>query len=163
MEAKQPLKLMLGEPRQGERVYTTIDIGYEADVHFDLNNPLSNICPLNHVESIGAFHLIEHLKPTKIREVIKSWVDVLKPGGILNIECPDFDECVRWYLRDKSLLSKQWIFGDDSREGQHHFWGFNKEELEDILKDLPVRYAFADPQDYHKDQGPCIRIEIIKV
>lgn len=162
MEAK-PLKLMLGEPRKGERGYTTIDIGHEADVHFDLNNPLTDIYPENSVDLIGAYHLIEHLKPTQIRKIIKSWVDALKSGGIMNIECPDFDGCIEWYRKDKSLLSKQWIFGDDSREGQHHFWGFNVEELDDIVKDLPVRYAFADPQDYHKEQGPCLRIEIIKV
>lgn len=156
------LKLLLGEPRKGERGYTTIDIGDEADVKFDLNNPLSDIYPENSVDSIGAFHLIEHLKPTRIRKLIASWAKVLKPGGILNVECPDFDGCVQWYLKDKSLLSKQWIFGDDSREGQHHFWGFSAEELEDIFKELPVIYQLAEPQDYHKNQGPCLRIECVK-
>lgn len=156
------VKILLGESRKGEKGYFTVDIGGEADYKADLNEPLT-IFSEETVDGIGAFHLIEHLRPTMVEDAIKSWVNTLKKGGLLIIECPDFDSVIEWYLKDKSLLAKQWIFGNDSRVGQNHLWGFNKQDLKNIFDKLPVRYSFAEPQDYHKAEGPCLRIEAIKL
>ena len=157
------MQLLLGEQRSGENGYTTVDLGGDADYIFDLNNPLT-LFDENSVDSIGAYHLIEHLRPTRVRGAVASWIRCLKPGGSLIIECPDFNAVLEWYLREHTLLSKQWIFGDDSREGQNHQWGFGKNELMDVVVTTPYRVDayFAEPQDYHKAQGPCLRIEAIK-
>lgn len=166
------MKLLLGEQRGGEKGYTTVDLGGDADYIFDLNNPLT-LFEENSIESIGAFHLIEHLRPTRVRAAVASWIRCLKPGGKLIIECPDFDAVLDWYLRERTLLSKQWIFGNDSREGQSHRWGFDKNELMDVVMSAPylvdvytnpyrVDAYFAEPQDYHKAQGPCLRVEVVK-
>lgn len=41
------------------------------------------------VDEIRASHVIEHFHPKRLNFVIKDWIRVLKPGGILRIYCPD--------------------------------------------------------------------------
>lgn len=157
-------KLLLGEPRKGVKEgYLTIDFFGEPDILFDLSKPLTEVIEPGSVDLIGSFHMLEHLHPTVVPEVVKSWVECLKPGGALVIETPNFDAVVRWYMNAGELKAKQWIFGDDSRLGQNHLWGYNAEELLDLFKDLPVSAYLAEPQDYHKQEGPCLRIEVIKL
>lgn len=155
-----PKKILLGEPvkRPG---YFTLDIAGSPDRNFDLNEPLDY--DYNTIEEIGTYHLIEHLHPSRVKYLVTSWVNCLKPGGKLIIETPDFDGLILWYLKEQSTLSMKWIFGDDSRRGQNHLWGYNEKRLLDLFENLPVDAEFASPQDYHAQEGPCLRIEVTKL
>lgn len=145
----------------------TIDIFGEPDIKFDLNHPLTKGFLAQNgftgeIERIEAYHLFEHLRPETIFEVAKSWVELLKPGGTLVIELPDFDRVLGWYLMTQDDEALTWIFGEGSREGQHHYWGWNKERLYHFFKDLPVKAYFAEPKDSHSKIGPCLRMELVK-
>lgn len=158
--------LLLGQYTKTEGA-VTIDITGEPDIKFDLNHPLTKtILAQNNfvgdVERIEAYHVFEHLKPETIFEAAKSWIELLKSGGTLVIELPDFDRVLGWYLMTQDDEALQWIFGEGSREGQHHYWGWNKERLYHFFKDLPVKVFFAEPMDAHKKIGPCLRLEIVK-
>ena len=156
-----PKKLLLGHPLKLQGFFTLDYVG-SPDRNFDLNEPLDY--QYNSIETIESHHVIEHLHPGRVKFLVTSWVNCLKPGGTLIIETPDFDQLITWYIRDpdnKKVL--QWIFGDDSRKGQNHLWGYNEKRLMDLFENLPVNAEFAPPQDYHSAEGPCLRIEVTKI
>ena len=44
------------------------------------------------VDEIRASHILEHFGLREISAVLKNWWDKLKPGGLLKIAVPDFDD-----------------------------------------------------------------------
>ena len=148
--------------------YINIDVyedpKYPGDVDriFDLNQPLDY--PDNSVELIQAYHLFEHLKFVNTEVIVKSWFRVLQPDGKLIMEMPDFDEVVKWYIEnpnDNSVIAS--IYGSQEHVGQFHHWGWNKTRLKALLEGLGFKQVtFPDPQDYHAQLEPCLRVEAIK-
>jgi predicted SAM-dependent methyltransferase len=118
--------------------------------------------PNNSVILIETYHAIEHLPRHDFEKALKAWYRVLKPGGQLVIECPDFDEIVRNYLKgDEKQLDG--IFGLQRFDGDYHLFGYNMKRLTGLLK----KYGFTDiqeipPQDYHRKKWPCLRVECLK-
>jgi len=118
--------------------------------------------PNNSVILIETYHAIEHLPRHDFEKALKAWYRILKPGGRLVIECPDFDETVRKYLEgDEKQLDG--IFGLQRFDGDYHLFGYNTKRLTGLLK----KYGFTDiqempPQDYHRNEWPCLRVECLK-
>ena len=159
------MNLNLGCGSDYREGYINID-NYTANLKidrvFDCNEPLDY--PDESVEEILAIHLLEHLRPKGIDRVVKSWYRVLKKGGKLIIELPDFDSELKQALEnqtDSGIL--KWIFGNQERPGQDHLWGWNKIRLLNLLRDAGFnRIDFTEPQDYRKEQEPCLRVKAIK-
>ena len=118
--------------------------------------------PNNSVILIETYHAIEHLPRHDFEKSLEEWYRIFKPGGKLVVECPDFDQIVTNYLEgDEKQLDG--IFGLQRFEGDYHLFGYNFKRLTDLLK----KCGFAEiqerpPQDYHKKEWPCLRIECIK-
>lgn len=69
------------------RVVTTA----EADVQRDVDHDLLSFpypFPANHADGIHCSHVLEHLPPTQ--KVMEEFYRLLKPDGLLLIECPHF-------------------------------------------------------------------------
>jgi SAM-dependent methyltransferase len=118
--------------------------------------------PDNSVMLIETYHVIEHFPRHDFKKALKEWYRILVPGGKLVIECPDFDEIVKNYLKgDEKQLDG--IFGLQRFEGDFHLFGYNSIRLINILG----KCGFIDiqekpPQDYHVKEWPCMRIECYK-
>ena len=54
--------------------------------------------PDNSVDEIWACHLIEHISPHVIKEVLVSWLDILKPNGKLIMEMPNLEEICKKFV-----------------------------------------------------------------
>ena len=168
METSTPSKLLLGHP-QHMRGSFTLDISGDPDRVFNLEEPLDY--PTGTIDEIAAYHVIEHLNHLKVPIAVASWVRCLKKGGKLIIECPDFDAVIGKYEeavfdhkdKGKETLWLEWIFGDDTRPGQQHRWGYNIERLLGLFEGLPVDAEAFTPMDYHQNEGPCLRIEATKL
>lgn len=119
-------------------------------------------CPHNSVERIESYHVIEHIPHPLAPAVLREWFRVLKPGGVMVLECPDFDEGIRQYLAgDNNLLGS--IYGWQRYDGDTHFYGYNPSRLSALLIETGFKDVIsADPIDYHKDNEPCMRIEARK-
>ncbi len=114
------------------------------------------------VEIIETYHMIEHLSQNEFMKALKEWWRVLIPGGELVIECPDFDQTVKEYLGGNQTRLNN-IFGLRRFKGDSHVWGYNFLRLKKILE----KHGFGAiknslPQDYHRLEEPCLRIQAYK-
>ena len=116
----------------------------------------------NTVDRIETYHVIEHMPRHDVPRAMKEWHRVMKPGGVLIIECPNFDQAVREYL-DGNEDRIDNIFGLQRFPGDTHVFGYNFNRLKAIVEQA----GFTDvtegqPRDYHKDLEPCMRLEAKK-
>ncbi len=93
--------------------------------------------PDNTFDEVKAFHIIEHFDWHKGQEALQEWCRVLKPGGRLHIETPDFLESCKMFVEsDESerinlyghFFSTAWI------PGQQHLFLFTESQLSIQLK-----------------------------
>ncbi len=52
---------------------------------------------------VYASHVLEHFKRKDVLKVLKEWVRVLKPGGILRISVPSLNNIIKIYGKKKNL------------------------------------------------------------
>lgn len=158
------MKLLIGSGVSKLDGYKTVDLFVPADYNFNLEEPI----PLEEksVEEIIGYHVIEHLDHRKVVDAVRSWQRVLIPGGKLLLEFPDLDAVIQWYHQEQSNKALEWLFGTHDRPGQVHKWGYTKESMKALLVAAGFTEStilFTDPQDYHKKDGPCLRVEAQKL
>jgi hypothetical protein len=99
------------------------------------------------VEEIYSRHMLEHLDPDDARRALVKWLNVLKPGGVLNVIVPDLEFHARQLLgtATSSVVSDQeshafagfYGWRDVSRGGNKedtHRWGYTARTLTLELK-----------------------------
>jgi predicted SAM-dependent methyltransferase len=119
--------------------------------------------PSNSVASIETYHMIEHLSRSALARGLDNWWEVLIPSGKLIIECPDFDKVVEEYLQGNEARLNS-IFGRQRFPEDTHVYGWSYARLAKLLQ----AHGFggiqrAEPQDYHRLEEPCLRVEAYKV
>ncbi len=118
--------------------------------------------PDGSADAIELYHVIEHLPRHDLPVALGEWNRVLRPGGKLIIECPDFDVAVKEYVtgNEKRLDN---IFGLQRFPGDVHFFGYNFRRLKTLLEDAGfVAIEQREPRDYHTKDEPCLRVEASK-
>jgi predicted SAM-dependent methyltransferase len=85
----------------------------------------------NSVDVIRASHILEHFSHKEVDAVLADWVRALKPGGILRIAVPDFENVARGYLEGKSLPAPiEWVvMGAQSDDNDYHKSVHDREHL----------------------------------
>lgn len=128
-----PIRLHLASGKDYREGYINVDYyaeNYEkVDARFDVK---SVPYPDNSVDEILALHVIEHFDFHEGQRVLEEWYRVLKPGGKLVLETPDFletcrafvigPEPVRWGLYNH-FFAAPWI------PGQIHKFLFTEDQL----------------------------------
>jgi predicted SAM-dependent methyltransferase len=113
-------------------------------------------------DRIETYHVIEHLGRHEAVAALSKWYRILKPGGVLVIECPDFDAACREYLEGRRERIDN-IFGLQRFEGDSHKFGYNFNRLHRLLTECGFQSIVQKPPtDYHKEQEPCLRVEAVK-
>jgi predicted SAM-dependent methyltransferase len=100
-----------------------VDIIADASEHIPLDT--------NSVDEIHCVHVLEHITRDKYPKMLREMHRVLKPGGHLYVETPDFQATVDNLLaafisRDVEAIHI-WttsVYGKNEREGMAHHWGF---------------------------------------
>jgi len=164
------MKLQLG---CGDQIFENyINVDYKridgVDVQADIRwLPFKD----NSIEVIETYHTIEHIPRQEITSTLEDWFRVLKRGGKLVIELPDFDQNCRDYL--DAIEKKDWkgvswqltfIYGGDSPAPEDaHRWGYTPSLLAWILYNVGFKDVIStEPQNFHARQAACMRVECRK-
>lgn len=101
------------------------------------------------VDEIRASHVLEHFSHTEVANVVKHWVDKLKPGGRLRIAVPDLEWIARQYLDGQPINVQGYLMGGHVDENDHHGCAFDAEVLEELFLDLGLERIHRWDSEQH--------------
>jgi glycosyltransferase involved in cell wall biosynthesis len=137
----QSIKLNLGCGADLREGYINSDLYNEhANVKFDsLCLPYAN----DSADEIMAYHIIEHFSYGNIQKALREWCRVLKPGGRLHLETPDFlASCKEFISRDEAgrrLMHGHFFSEAGDTPGQLHYFLFTEFHLGWMLERMGFR------------------------
>lgn len=134
------IKLNLGCGSDIRPGYINIDIRELPGVNLVLNLEAD---PLpyddNSVDEILAKDVIEHFSFRNIERVLKEWHRVLKPGGLLTVQTPDFERIAAKFIHGEIKTWYElsyWLYGAQDYPENHHKAIFTKSELKRLLEEM---------------------------
>jgi len=134
------MKLNLGCGGDKRKGYVNIDIRKEVnpDRIMDLEKtpyPFDD----NSVDEILAKDIIEHFSFRNVEKVVKEWHRILKKGGKLVIQTPDFDAILKAIKQEKIKGWWQisyWLYGGQDYKENTHKLIFTKSEIKKFLENI---------------------------
>ena len=123
------LKLDLGAGSTRIPGYTPIDAALGHDVR---SLPFAS----NTADEIRASHVLEHIPFCEAPQVLRHWVDVLKPGGWLRIAVPDFHKIVEHYMegRGGEMNLEGMLMGGHSDHNDAHHAIYQTQKLQGLME-----------------------------
>lgn len=149
--------------------YTNVDVaasraGKAPDIVCDLRalTPF----PDDVADEILSVHVIEHFWRWEVLDILREWLRVLKPGGLMVIECPNLQTACETFLADPERHSgpgsegqrSMWVFyGDPAWRDplMVHRWGYTPKSLAALLQEAglvhvrqePAQFKLREPRD----------------
>lgn len=94
------------------------------------------------VDEVRLHHVFEHFNRITALRLLVEWYDWLTEGGILTIETPDFDRCVKAYLFGNTIAKgkvMRHLFGSQDAYWAVHYDGWDKNKFKTYLSALGYR------------------------
>lgn len=169
MRSESVLRLNLG---CGDKIlddYINVDVapsraGRKPDIICDLHR--LSMFDTNSVDEILSIHVIEHFWRWEVADILREWVRVLKPGGILILECPNLISACEALLANPDVASAEgsegqrsmWVFYGDPKWQDPlmvHRWGYTPNSLIQLLMQTgltrvrrePAQFKLREPRD----------------
>lgn len=165
-----PVKLNLGCGMYKLKGYVNVDKYYQhADIHADIKDLH---LPNESVDEILGVHVLEHLNPYTVPQLIAQWYKMLKVGGKVIMEMPDLEAVCKDFAtanEENRKVLTLCIYGayDTYTEGKTnnitspHLWGWYPTILEEVFQQSGFKNVkVAEPQCPHP--GFNFRIEATK-
>lgn len=124
----------------------------DADVQADIRNlPFAD----ESVDEIMAIHVCEHFYLSQIVGVIKEWLRVLKPDGVMALELPCWNKVIEHVKAGSPDNFTRWaMFGDPRThvdgEPALHKWIWSRAEFRQMLEHCGCRDIQEETPRYHQ-------------
>jgi len=170
------LKLNLG---CGDKIlagYVNVDVvearaGMKPDVICDLHD----LAPFEDAsaDEILSVHVVEHFWRWEIRDVLREWIRVLKPGGRMIVECPNILSAAQDLLQSPVEAAREgqsgqrtmWVFYGDPKWKDPlmiHRWGYTPESLRELLAEAGLRDVRQEPAQFKAREPRDMRVVGVK-
>lgn len=80
----------------------------------------------NSVDEVRASHILEHFPHGEQPAILKDWVRVLKPGGVLKIAVPDIRKVAEMLTKNEPGHYQQWLYGSQTDGNDYHKCGYEQ-------------------------------------
>ena len=115
--------------------------------------------PDNTFDIVYASHVIEHIKRNDVEMVLKEWVRVTKPGGLVRIATPDFEKAIEVYYKSDKRIDNilGLVVGGQTYDYECHYLIFDQKSLTSLMNKCgltavhtwsPKRVSHGDIWDY---------------
>ena len=144
--------------------YLNVDINEPADIVMDIRKLDFEE---GAVEEINCSHVLEHFPEHEVLGVLQEMYRVLANKGVLKLEVPDLEYCVREWLNTPEDDSRKWefylmrIFGNQFNEYEYHKTGFTEKRIERLLTAVGFKNIVIDRVDSHMQESLQIKAEKI--
>jgi hypothetical protein len=169
LNVAEPVRLNIG---CGDKIlpgYVNVDVvqsraGKKPDVIADVRD--LKVFETGYADEVMAIHVVEHFWRWEVEDVVREWIRVLKPGGMLVLECPNLLSACEALLADPSLAARSdqagqrsmWVFYGDPQWKDPlmiHRWGYTPQSLKELLVALglvdvrqePAQFKLREPRD----------------
>ena len=163
------IRLNLGCGDKSLPGYINVDVvderaGNAPDVICDVRNLA--VFADDYADEILTVHVIEHFYYWEVAAIVQEWVRVLKPGGVLVIECPNLLSACEAIINDPINATKpdqqgqrsMWaLYGDPAWQDplMCHRWLYTPQSLAALLSEVglvnirqaPAEYKLREPRD----------------
>jgi SAM-dependent methyltransferase len=174
--AARPLLLNLG---CGDKIlpgYVNVDVvetraGMRPDVICDLHDlaPFSDAS----VDEILSVHVVEHFWRWEVRDILREWARVLKPGGRMIVECPNLKSACETFLQDSQRYARDdregqrtmWVFYGDPQWKDPlmiHRWGYTPDSLAALLTEVGLTQVRQEPAQFKLREPRDMRVVGVK-
>lgn len=108
--------------------FVNVDAVALPNIHFIHDVRALPMFANNSVSLLYASHVLEHIPRSQIAATLQEWSRVLKPGGLIRLSVPDFDQLHTIYEKDArnvQVITEQLLGAEASVYDDHHsIWNF---------------------------------------
>lgn len=129
------MKLHLGCGKRRMEGFINIDL-HDSDMDCDIRHlPFD----AETADEIVAIHVCEHFYVREILKILRSWYEILKPGGIMVLELPCLDKVLEHFRKGSPENMTLWpLYGDPNthKDGEPalHKWCWSVDQFRQLLK-----------------------------
>jgi len=130
------LEIGVGEDKKNSR---SLGLDIRRSVNVDILSD-ARFLPFkdSSIDSVYAAHVLEHFSHRETGSVIREWTRVLKPGGSLELRCPDLRIRALLFFFSPGPENVRNIYGGQEYPENYHRSGFSYGMLKEILKDCGI-------------------------
>lgn len=108
------------------------------------------------VDEVRASHVLEHFSHQEVEKVLREWVRVLKPNGVLKIAVPDFEWIAANYLKGNPFNVQGYTMGGQVDDDDYHKTIFDSEELTNLMRNVGI----SNIQPWKSDEQDCAGLPV---
>lgn len=120
----------------------------------------------NYADEVLAVHVIEHFWRWEVLDILIEWKRVIKPGGLIILECPNLISACEEFLKDPLTKAgpgpegqkTMWVFYGDPKWQDplmNHRWGYTPHSLAMLMHEAgfikiaqePAQFKLKEPRD----------------